>query len=159
VKTGVFLWIYRYYLALIGGLVGVLLWVGPRGEQGDIADRLHQVLATQQMAWNRGDIPQFMAAYWNDPSLTFSSGGQTTRGWQATLDRYKSKYPDRATMGTLAFDSLETYLIDTNAALTLGHWKLDRAKPARGNFSLVWKKIDGEWKIVHDHSSVLAEAN
>ena len=35
----------------------------------------------------------------------------------------------------------------------------DKDKPARGNFSLVWKRIDGEWKIVHDHSSLLAEPN
>ncbi|MCE2809192.1 MAG: nuclear transport factor 2 family protein [Planctomycetaceae bacterium] len=38
-----------------------------------------------------------------------------------------------------------------------GHTQLERDKPASGNFSLVWKKIDGTWRIVHDHSSLLAQ--
>jgi ketosteroid isomerase-like protein len=124
-----------------------------------LGDRLHGILAVQQNAWNQGNIRQFMAAYWNDEALTFSSGGKTTRGWQATYERYKSKYPDRAAMGQLTFDALETSQIDEQAALTLGNWKLDKDKPARGNFSLVWKRIDGQWKIVHDHSSLLTEPN
>jgi beta-aspartyl-peptidase (threonine type) len=124
-----------------------------------LEDRLHGILGVQQNAWNQGDIRQFMDAYWNDEALTFSSGGKTTRGWQATYERYKSKYPDRAAMGQLTFDALETSQIDEQAALTLGNWKLDKDKPARGNFSLVWKRIDGQWKIVHDHSSLLTEPN
>jgi beta-aspartyl-peptidase (threonine type) len=133
---------------------------GDSGRLADgLGDRLHGILAIQQNAWNQGDIRQFMDAYWNEEALTFSSGGKTTRGWQATYERYKSKYPDRTAMGQLTFDALETSQIDEQAALTLGNWKLDKDKPARGNFSLVWKRIDGQWKIVHDHSSLLAEPN
>ncbi|MFM8263464.1 MAG: YybH family protein [Pirellula sp.] len=156
----------------VASLVGLWIMFGPvpamvcsqetqraQGDltQGDLAKELHAILARQQIAWNRGDIPNFMDAYWNDPGLTFSSGGKTTRGWQATLERYQAKYPDRATMGTLTFDALETQQLDTHSALTLGNWILERDKPARGNFSLVWKKIDGTWRIVHDHSSLLAQ--
>lgn len=154
-------------LLFVASLVGiwVMLWPVPamvcsqetQRAKGDLAMELHGILARQQMAWNRGDIPNFMEAYWNDPGLTFSSGGKTTRGWQATLDRYQTKYPDRATMGTLTFDALETQQLDSHSALTLGNWALERDKPARGNFSLVWKKIDGTWRIVHDHSSLLAQ--
>ena len=141
------------------GLFFVVAWAfGDESESLKIDQQLHGVLSDQQMAWNRGDIRQFMEAYWHHESLTFSSGGKTTRGWQATLDRYKSKYPDRATMGTLSFEALETVRLDENAAMTLGNWKLDRENPVRGNFSLVWKKIDGQWKIVHDHSSLLADS-
>jgi len=131
----------------------------PTRPNDQLGDRLHGILGGQQNAWNQGNIRQFMDAYWNDEALTFSSGGKTTRGWQATYERYKSKYPDRAAMGRLTFDALETSQIDEQAALTLGNWKLDKDKPARGNFSLVWKRIDGQWKIVHDHSSLLAEPN
>ncbi len=152
------------FVASLVGL-GVMLWPTPamvcsqetQRPQGDLAMELHGILARQQIAWNRGDIPNFMEAYWNDPGLTFSSGGKTTRGWQATLDRYQTKYPDRASMGTLTFDALETQQLDVHSALTLGNWALERDKPASGNFSLVWKKIDGTWRIVHDHSSLLAQ--
>jgi ketosteroid isomerase-like protein len=148
-------------LASLSSLVSVVpSWAGSQAtEQGNknLPEELHGIVARQQIAWNQGDIRQFMDAYWNDPALTFSSGGKTTRGWQATLDRYRTKYPDRATMGTLRFEALESQQLDNNSALTLGNWHLDRDKPARGNFSLVWKKFDGAWRIVHDHSSLLAE--
>ena len=145
-------------IVLVGLSFAVAWAFGDESESLKIDKQLHGVLSDQQTAWNRGDIGQFMEAYWHHESLTFSSGGKTTRGWQATLDRYKSKYPDRATMGTLSFEALETVRLDENAAMTLGNWKLDRENPVRGNFSLVWKKIDGQWKIVHDHSSLLADS-
>jgi ketosteroid isomerase-like protein len=152
------------FVAFSVSLLGVL-WPLPamvRSQESQpvavgLAKELHGILASQQMAWNRGEIPSFMEAYWKDPGLTFSSGGKTTRGWQATLDRYQAKYPDRAAMGKLTFDALETQQLDAHSALTIGNWSLERDKPARGNFSLVWKKIDGTWRIVHDHSSLLAQ--
>jgi beta-aspartyl-peptidase (threonine type) len=118
-----------------------------------IAEVLHGIISEQQKAWNRGDIDVFMGAYWKDERLTFSSGGATTRGYQATLERYRKRYPDRAAMGLLAFEGLETTSLGPTSAYTLGQWKLAKAEAAQGNFTLVWQKIDGEWKIVHDHSS------
>jgi beta-aspartyl-peptidase (threonine type) len=114
---------------------------------------LEPMLAEQSAAWNRGDIPAFMKAYWNDPKMTFSSGGKTERGWQATLERYKKNYPDQKAMGKLTFSELETTQLDANVALMLGRWKLERDEPIAGNFSLVWKLTENGWKIVHDHSS------
>jgi ketosteroid isomerase-like protein len=36
----------------------------------------------------------------------------------------------------------------------LGRWHLTMSDGnAEGNFSLVWKKLDKHWKIIHDHSS------
>jgi hypothetical protein len=40
----------------------------------------------------------------------------------------------------------------------LGEWKLERdEEPVSGNFSLVFRKIDGRWVIVHDHTSRVGE--
>lgn len=119
----------------------------------EIGEVLHAIIAEQQKAWNRGDIEVFMGAYWKDERLTFSSGGATTRGYQATLERYRKRYPDRAAMGNLTFEGLETTGLGPTSAYTLGRWKLAKEIAAEGNFTLVWQKIDGEWKIVHDHSS------
>jgi ketosteroid isomerase-like protein len=116
-------------------------------------DQLSQILFEQSRDWNRGDIPKFMSAYWKDDRLTFSSGGTTTRGWQATLDRYLKRYPDQTIMGQLTFSELETEHLSDDVALMLGRWHLKREEPIGGNFSLVWKRIDGTWLIVHDHSS------
>lgn len=116
-------------------------------------ESIHRLMFDQSDAWNRGDIPTFMEAYWKSPELTFSSGGKTTRGWEATRNRYLTRYPDRATMGKLTFSELETRLVGEKGAMTLGRWKLERGEPIDGNFTLVWQKFDDGWKIIHDHTS------
>ena len=42
-----------------------------------IGNELMQVVHKQSEAWNRGDLVEFMAPYWNDERLTFSSSGKT----------------------------------------------------------------------------------
>ena len=123
----------------------------------DDATLIRSEIMAQQKAWNAGDIDRFMESYWRSDALTFSSGGKTIRGWQATLKRYRERYPDRTAMGELTFRDLDVTMLGEDAALVLGRWHLQRDKPIGGNFSLVWRRIDGRWRIVHDHSSALAE--
>jgi ketosteroid isomerase-like protein len=116
------------------------------------------VLRAQEDAWNRGDIDAFMEHYWKSDDLTFSSGGKTTRGWNATLARYRDRYPTRDQMGRLSLSGLEITPLGDSAALVLGHWKLDReTEPVSGNFTLVVRKFDDHWLIVHDHTSRLTD--
>lgn len=117
--------------------------------------QIESLLATQDAFWNAEDIEGFMQTYWSSDELTFSGGGKTVRGWQATLDRYKKSYPS-GQMGKLHFDHLEITLLSDKAALVLGRFYLDiHGEKKEGNFSLVMKKFDDGWKIVHDHSSTL----
>ena len=85
--------------------------------------------------------------------------GKTTYGWQATLDNYKRSYPTVEKMGKLHFDGLEISMIESNSALVLGdfHLTLKDDSKSDGNFSLVVKKFEEDWKIIHDHSSGLDE--
>ena len=119
-----------------------------------LTQTLTSILEDQVAAWNQGDIDTFMQAYWKSEQLTFSSGGKTQRGWETTRSGYKERYPDQATMGQLTFSDYEVQLLDANAALVLGRWQLERDDPIGGNFSLVWKKIDEQWFIIHDHTSL-----
>lgn len=117
---------------------------------------IRQVLEDQVSAWNRGDIEGFMKTYWNSPELTFSSSGETTRGWQATLDRYRQRYSTREAMGTLRFADMEIRLLGERAAMVLGKWELQNtAGNPHGNWTLVLQKFGAEWLIVHDHTSVV----
>ncbi len=134
-------------------LVGFLLSPCCGWSYADDSDALHAILQDQAKAWNRGDLDAFMSAYWKNPELTFSSGGETTRGWDETLARYRNRYPDREAMGKLTFSKLETHMLGQDAAFTLGRWHLDRKEVAQGNFTLVWRKMENGWRIVHDHSS------
>jgi len=113
-----------------------------------------KVLNTQQTAWNRGDIDGFMQGYWKSDSLLFVGKAAPTYGWQHTLDHYKASYPDKAAMGILSFDILKVQVLDPQNAFVLGGWHLKREKDAPGGYFTLWfRKINGEWKIVCDHTS------
>jgi len=123
------------------------------------ADReaIRAVLSAQQAAWNRGDVDTFLVGYWRSPELTFSGSGGLARGWDAVLARYKKNYPDRAAMGQLDFSELELRFLGPDAALVLGRWHLKREKDELGGvFTLVWQRFPDGWKIIHDHTSVVA---
>ena len=112
------------------------------------------VLSAQQEAWNRGDIDAFMNGYWRSEETVFVSGDEVTRGWQKVLDRYKTKYSDRAKMGTLTFSNLEITSLSNDSAVALGVWKLKRANDEpHGRFTLIFRRLLDGWKIIHDHTS------
>ena len=61
-------------------------------------------------------------------------------------------------MGKLNFDELEVTMLNESSAFVLGRWHLKIGDERKnGNFTLVVKKIDGQWLIVHDHSSIEEE--
>lgn len=112
------------------------------------------VLETQRLAWNRGDWEAYMQGYWHSDSLLFVGKSGPKYGWQTTLDNYKKGYPDKAAMGQLDFDILKVHLLDKTNAFVLGAWHLKREQDAPGGyFTLLLRKIKGEWKVVADHSS------
>lgn len=112
------------------------------------------VLETQRLAWNRGNVEAYMQGYWHSDSLLFVGKSGPEYGWQNTLDNYKKAYPDKAAMGQLGFDILKVELLDKTNAFVLGAWHLKREKDAPGGyFTLLLRKIKGEWKVVADHSS------
>jgi beta-aspartyl-peptidase (threonine type) len=124
--------------------------------QAELDATLREILHRQAEAWNQADHEQFMDGYWRSDELTFSSGGKTTRGWQATLERYRKMYPTKKEMGVLQFSELEVTPLGPDAALMLGRFQLTLENgAAEGNFSLVWRRFESGWKIIHDHSSAL----
>lgn len=118
--------------------------------EADIA-AIEAVLADQAAAWNAGDVRGFMAGYAESEALRFASGGTVTRGWQATLDRYLSRYDTREKMGVLDFSDLEVELLGPDAAVIHGHWQLTRdGDTPHGLFTLIARRINGQWRIVSD---------
>ncbi len=138
-------------LAFIGGTVALLLAAEPVADPKTAITRL---LNEQSAAWNRGDIPAFMSGYWKSPELRFASGGNVTRGWQPTLERYQKSYPDKATMGQLAFTELEITALGPDAANAFGRWRLTREKDSpNGLFTLTLRRFPEGWRIIQDHTS------
>ena len=125
-----------------------------------VADKvlIEKVLTEQAAAWNNGDIEAYMAGYLQSDSLRFASGGNVSYGWQTTLNRYQKGYPDKATMGKLIFSNIDIELISPDTAIVFGKWELERENDHPwGLFTLVFKKTDEGWRIVHDHTSSASE--
>lgn len=148
-------------LALFVALASVMtLWAKTRSESGTAESEgaVRSILQAQEEAWNRGDVAAFMEGYWRSPELTFAGSQGITRGWEAVLARYKATYADRAAMGQLTFSGLEFRPLGPDAALLLGHWRLQRKSgDVDGVFSLVWQRLPEGWRIVHDHTSAVVE--
>lgn len=118
----------------------------------DIQTVLHH-MNVQEEAWNDGKIAEFMNYYWKSDSLKFIGKKGITYGWQQTLDNYLKSYPDKSAMGTLKFVIKEASQLSAESIYIIGSWDLQREKPVGGYFTLLWKKIDGKWVIVADHTS------
>lgn len=131
----------------------------PRAFTADDDRAVRAVIATQQAAWNRGDLDGFMAGYLHDASLVFTSGGHIRHGWQETYDKYKAKYGSAPqTMGHLAFEILGVQPLGADGAIVLGRWKLtDTPNAGAGVFSLALARTHDGWRVVHDHTSLDAQ--
>jgi hypothetical protein len=116
-------------------------------------DSIRALLRDQEIAWNNGSIEEFMEGYWKSDSLRFI-GTNVTSGWQATFERYKQGYPDRAAMGQLHFEFYRFHFISADACLVTGRYRLKRtADEPSGMFTLLFRLINNRWVIVYDHTS------
>lgn len=114
---------------------------------------IRMVIENQQKAWNEGDIDRFMEGYWKSDSLQFI-GRSIRYGWNSTLEGYKKGYPDKAAMGTLQFDLWQFRKLSEDVWLVSGKYTLTREKDKpSGPFTLIFRKIEGRWLIVYDHTS------
>jgi len=127
-------------------------------DQNKDFEMIKKIFFRQQEDWNRGDIDAFMEAYWNSDELQFGGARGITRGWQKTLEQYKSSYPNKASMGQLTFRIKDMTLHSDQVVSLTGSWNLERSRDRPGgHFLLIWRKIQGEWKIVVDHTSQLTD--
>lgn len=113
------------------------------------------ILHTQSDAWNDGDIETYMkAGYWQNDSLLFIGSRGPTYGFENTLKNYKKGYPTAEKMGQLFFSELQLKPISGDHYFVVGKWMLKRKDgDLSGYFTLLFKKINGTWRIIADHSS------
>jgi ketosteroid isomerase-like protein len=153
----------RKYLYTFGALVAAAAVVfgyqgrgrAPRTQKEDReASAVRAVLEAQAAAWNRGDVAGYMEGYAKEETTTFVSGDTVTRGWQTVLERYKARYDTREKMGTLAFTELELKPLSEFYFMASGRWQLTRAADTpHGRFTLILRRTNAGWRIVHDHTS------
>ena len=139
----------------ISAAVLVLLCSGCRPDKHPVnVGDIESLMQLQQENWNSGDITGFMGAYWQSDSLVFIGKRGLTYGWNATLRNYEKSYPNKQAMGRLQFENKKHEVMSDSAVYTIGKWTLFRSSDTLGgHFTLLWRKVNGHWKIVADHTS------
>lgn len=115
---------------------------------------IRAVMNEQITAWNSGDIESFMQTYLKSDSIMFIGSKGITYGWDSTLAHYKKGYPDKAAMGRLTFELKELKPLSPEYYFVVGKFTLEREMGnASGHFDLLFKKVNGKWYIISDHTS------
>jgi ketosteroid isomerase-like protein len=119
-----------------------------------------QLLTELEASANAHDTDRHMAAYANDPSLTFAFNGEVIRGWDALHEQQRKWWQDGAATGTykyagtpivepLAEDlGMTTFLITARTELPTGR-VIERTLA----YSALWRKQTDGWRIVFAHES------
>jgi uncharacterized protein (TIGR02246 family) len=118
------------------------------------------MMARSAEAWNRGDLDGFMADYAPGSGTTYIGGRGLLRGPEAIRAAYAPRFAPGARRGTLRFEALEVDVLGPGVVHAIATYVLTGRTAAgadttigRGPTSLVMRKGDGRWRIVHDHSS------
>jgi uncharacterized protein (TIGR02246 family) len=117
-----------------------------------------EVLALVQQStreWTRGDVEAFCAHYADDAVFVSPTG--VTRGRQAVVERYRKRYADKAAMGSLTLEPLDTRVAagqNTATVSIAARWTLTYPDkpPATGLTLIVWQRTPAGWRIVQDAS-------
>lgn len=136
-------------LTTIAILCSILTQAQSKEEQA-----IRNILAAQESAWNKGDLNTFMIGYWENDSLVFIGKNGPKYGYNNTLANYKKNYPDLSYMGNLHFEIQSMRALNKDHYFLIGKWQLTRkVGDAGGYFTLPFKKMNGKWNIIADHSS------
>ena len=77
-------------------------------------------------------------------------------GYDSMAAGYKRNYNTREKMGTLTFTNLVFNTLDSDHEIVqcTGRWNVahEGSEPQAGVFSLIFRRIDNDWKIIVDHT-------
>ncbi|HKK07331.1 MAG TPA: AtzH-like domain-containing protein [Gemmatimonadota bacterium] len=121
----------------------------------DLNRQVTRVLAESAAGWNRGDLGTFMAAYLDSPTTTYWGARDLLQGYEAIRRHYAPRFAPGAERDSLRFEDVRARRLGADYALATARWTLARGDSvtASGPFSLVLRRMEGDWKIIHDHSS------
>ncbi len=106
-------------------------------------------------SWNTGNLDAFMNDYEPDTTTTYIGRRGIVRGRAAIRDVYAPRFAPGGVRDSLSFENVEVDLLAPSLANVIAYYRLTRgdSTTSRGPTSLVMRRRDGRWRIVHDHSS------
>lgn len=121
----------------------------------DPTNLVTQLLTRSADAWNRGDLAAFVADYADEPKTTFVSGGRAQHGFEWIRSNYEPAFAPGATHNSLRFEEVEARWLGDNHLLATARYVLFQGDfvTSSGPFTLILRRTNGQWKIIHDHTS------
>ena len=142
-----------FRIAILSAGIFLLFQTGLQAQSKDEL-AIRKILTAQTEQWNNGDLEKFMEGYWHSDSLMFIGKSGITYGYSNALKNYQSGYSDTVQMGKLRFELLSLKPVAKDHYFVVGKWFLKRSiGDLNGVYTLLFRKINGEWFIVVDHSS------
>jgi len=135
-------------------LMSTISCVGPGAySERDIKGEIKAIMDQQAKDWTAGDFEGFMKGFHNSKKLRFAHPKGITRGWRTVMDAYKKGVKK----SRLEFTDVDITVLSDSSALVFGrfHNFYEDESYKTGLFTLLMRRIDGQWKAVHDHSSDL----
>ena len=104
-------------------------------------------------SWNRGDLETFMEDYTDSATYVGSRG--LLHGRAAIAMHYAPRFAVGAARDSLSFRGLEVRLVAEELAQVIATYVLTRGDSvaSSGWTSLLMRRGEQRWRIVHDHSS------
>jgi uncharacterized protein (TIGR02246 family) len=133
-------------------------WRPSDAQRRAIRDEIGVMLVRAAANWNRGDLDAFVDDYLPGDTTTFIGRG-VLRGPAAIRGAYASRFRPGATRDSLSFVLLDVDPLAPDVVNVIATYVLARrvggrdSVTAQGPTSLVMRRVNGRWRIVHDHSS------
>jgi uncharacterized protein (TIGR02246 family) len=152
--------------ALAGGVLCLVACTpavgGYRASDAERAERHGEIVAMLVRAaasWNRGDLDAFVDDYLPGDTTTYIGARGVLRGSAAIRAAYAPRFAPGGVRDSLSFELVDVDPIAPDVLNVIATYVLSRhvggrdSVTARGPTSLVMRRVDGRWRIVHDHSS------
>lgn len=148
---------------LLAGVVASVsgCWIEPVPEEARVDDRvdlrttMRAALDSSARAWNRGELEGFLSVYRRDSTTTYVGAGGLVTGYEGIRGRYAPLFEPGAERDSLRFEDFTVREIADGVAVGTARWILHRDGRTvdAGPFTLVLRRFEEGWRIVHDHSS------
>jgi len=127
----------------------------PPLDPGQVRREILAVLDHGAQAWDAGNLDDFVSDYLPDSETTFIVKTGVLHGIDAIRGVYAARFAPGAQRDSLHFQNVEVDILAPDVVNTIAWYVLTRGDSitARGPTSLVMRRVNGRWRIVHDHSS------
>jgi uncharacterized protein (TIGR02246 family) len=128
-------------------------------ERAAVREQIAAMLVRSAANWNRGALDAFVEDYLPGDTTTYIGGRGILRGTAPIRAAYAPRFVPGGVRDSLSFVLLDVDPLAPDVVNVIATYVLSRRVTGRdsvtatGPTSLVMRRVEGRWRIVHDHSS------